>query len=263
MDTRISAVLIVLNEAHRLRECLATVAWADEIVVVDGGSTDGTPELARSLGARVVERPFTDFADQRNFAQAQATGDWLLTLDADERITEALRDEVRAAVAGATVDAFRLPRLDYMFGRWIRHGGWYPQYHLHLARRGKGRWVNPVHEVYEVAGPVGTLRSPVLHFAHADVRDFIHKLNRYTDTEAEEQWAGRSPALWRVAVEPALYFAYKYVWQRGFLDGGHGFVLAQLLAFYRFSRLAKAWTRARRPEAPAAPPPGAPPGSSP
>lgn len=250
----IAAVLIVQDEAHQLRDCLATLAWADEIVVVDGGSRDGTADLARALGGRVVERTFTDFADQRNFALAQATAEWVLMIDADERVTENLRDEIREAVRRPGCDAYRVPHLDYMFGRWIRHGGWFPQYHLRLARRSGARWDRPVHEVLTVDGKVGTLREPLLHFAHADVRDFIRKLNRYTDDEVERQWAGRRPPWWRVLWEPPLYFAYKYFVQSGWRDGGHGFILAQLMAFYRFSRLAKAWTRSRPAEDRSAPP---------
>jgi glycosyltransferase involved in cell wall biosynthesis len=250
----VSAVLIVQDEERQLGDCLATLAWADEIVVVDGGSRDGTVALARGLGARVVERAFTDFADQRNFALGHATQDWVFMVDADERVTPALRDEIARAVRDPAFAAYRVPHLDYMFGRWIRHGGWYPQYHLRLARRDRSRWDRPVHEVLAVDGAVGDLRQPLLHFSHGDVRDFVRKLNRYTDREAELEWAGRAPAVWRVVLEPPLYFLYKFVWQRGFLDGAHGFVLAQLLAFYRFTRLAKAWTRARAPQDPAAPP---------
>lgn len=240
MSQLLSAVVVVQNEAHRLAPCLEALRFADEVVVVDGGSSDGTVELASSLGARVLHRPFTNFREQRTYGLEQAKGRWIYSLDADEIVTPALAGEMLAAVRSGAFRAYRIPRLDYMFGRWIRHGGWYPQYHVCLFERDSGRWVRDVHEYWETSAPVGTLREPVLHYSHLEVANFVAKLNRYTSTAAEQRAAaGERVAAWRLVVEPPAYFAYKYFWQLGILDGAHGFTLAALLAFYRLTELAK------------------------
>ncbi|HVP37837.1 MAG TPA: glycosyltransferase family 2 protein [Candidatus Saccharimonadales bacterium] len=236
----LSIAIVAQNEAHRLGRCLESLAFADEVLVVDGGSTDGTPELAASLGARVVYRTFTGFREQRSFAVEQAHGPWVLSLDADEVVTPALASEIRETLTAPAFTAYRIPRLDYMFGRWVRHGGWYPQYHVQLFRRDSGRWEREVHERWVTGGPMGTLRHPVLHYSHLEVADFIRKLDRYTTIAARERAArGERVTLWRLALEPPAYFAYKYLWQSGFLDGAHGFTLAMLLGHYRFTELAK------------------------
>lgn len=239
---RISAVLIVRDEAYRLANCLESLRWTDEIVVVvDAATTDETAEIARGFTERVFERAFDDFSSMRTFGDDQATGDWILSVDADEIVTPALATEVRAVVAGQQA-AFRIPHLDYMFGRWIRHGGWYPQYHLRLYRRGKARWGNAVHERVAVDGGIGTLREPLLHFSHGRVSDFVAKLSRYTSVEAESAWAaGRRTNPLRLLVEPPLYAGYKYFWQQGWRDGMHGLALALLMGAYRLVVHLKLW----------------------
>jgi glycosyltransferase involved in cell wall biosynthesis len=236
----LSAVIVSQNEAHRLARCLEAAAFADEVLVVDGGSTDGTPEVAEQCGARVVRHPFVSFREQRQFAATEARGPWVLSLDSDEVVTPELAREIRATLASPACTAYRVPRLDYMFGRWIRHGGWYPQYHVQLFRPDSGRWEEEVHERWVTPGPMGTLRHPVLHYSHLEVASFVAKLNRYTTIAAGERASrGERVPGWRLALEPPAYFLYKYLWQRGFLDGAHGFTLARLLAFYRFTELAK------------------------
>lgn len=236
----LSAVVIARDEAARIERCLRALAFADEILVVDGGSTDGTQDIARSAGARVVEHPFTNFREQHRFATGEAAGPWIFSVDADEVTPPGLAQEVREAVQSGEPVAYRVPHLDYMFGRWVRHGGWYPQYHVRLFRKDKGSWVSAVHEKWVPDGPLGTLRHPLHHYSHLEVANFVEKLNRYTSVAAAERAAaGERIALWRLMLEPPAYFSYKYFVQRGFLDGAHGFTLAALLGFYRFTELAK------------------------
>ena len=256
----LTVAFIARDEAARLADSLASVAWAEErVVVVDDRTTDASAEVAAAHGARVFVRRFDDFAAQRRFAHEQATQTWLLWMDCDERVTAELADEIRAALAAPRFDGYQVPRLDYMFGRWLRHGGWYPQNHVRLVRRAAAAWRRPVHEVVEVAGPVGTLRSPMLHFSHARVSDWLAKMGRYTRLEAEAMVAeGRRVGVLALTVEPGLYAGYKLFVQQGWRDGAHGLALALLLGCYRLARNLQVWDlqqAARRPpESPECPP---------
>jgi len=239
----ISAVLITLNEEQNILACLDGVSWCDEVIVVDSGSTDRTVALAQQKGAQVITRGFTTYADQKNAALDQASMDWILSIDADERVTPDLAAEIRAAVAtpGEAV-GFAVPRLDFMFGRWIRHGEWWPQYKLRLIRRGRGHWRGVVHEVLVADGPVRYLKTPLLHYAHRTISDFVRKMDRYTTMEAESWYAaGVRPSLWRMILYPPGLFLYEYIWRHGALDGVHGLVLASLMAYYTFLKRAKLW----------------------
>ncbi|MBK7366353.1 MAG: glycosyltransferase family 2 protein [Candidatus Eisenbacteria bacterium] len=242
----LSAVLIARDEAHRIERCLEALRWADEVVVVvDDASRDETEGIARRFGARVFVRAFDSFSLMRQFADEQATCEWILSVDCDEIVTPQLAAEIRAALATEHT-AFRIPHLDYMFGRWIRHGGWYPQYHWRLYRRARATWARAIHERVEFEGSVGTLREPFLHFSHGRVSDFVNKMARYTTTEAEAALAaGRRTNVLRMATEPFLYFGYKYVVQGGWRDGAHGFVLASLMGCYRLLVHLKLWDLAQ------------------
>jgi glycosyltransferase involved in cell wall biosynthesis len=240
---KLSAVVIAGNEAHRIARCLNALRFCDEVlVVVDANATDGTADAAKPHADRVLVRAFDDFSSQRNWAEAQAAGDWILVVDCDEQVTPELAAEVRSAAQRADADAYRIVRLDYMFGKWIRHGGWYPQYHVRLFKRGATRWVGDVHERIEVNGTLGTLRAPILHFSHARVEDWVNKMARYTTIEARSlHAAGRRAGVWQILCEPPLYFGYKYVVQQGWRDGWHGLVLALLLGGYRMIVYLKLW----------------------
>jgi len=246
----VSVVLITRNEAARIRRCLESVRWADEIVVVDQHSTDGTPAICREYGARVVTRDMlAGFGDQKNFALAQATQPWILSLDADEEVTPALRREIETAVASPGEHAgFRMPRLTSYLGRFIRHCGWYPSPVLRLVRRGRGRFTEAlVHEELLVNGPVGDLGVDLLHRSYDLLADHVRKLLLYAAYDARmlEQRGDRVGglgALWRLAVKPPAVFVRKYVAQGGFREGWHGFVLsamAALVVFVNYVRLAE------------------------
>lgn len=239
---RLSAVLIARDEAHRIAGCLAALAWVDEIVVVvDAATTDDTEAIARRFTANVHSRAFDDFSGMRAFADERAAGEWILSVDCDEIVTPELAAEIRASL-DSPHSAFRVPHLDYMFGRWIRHGGWYPQYHLRLYRRARARWTSAVHERVAVEGTIGTLREPLLHFSHGRVTDFAAKMGRYTTVEAEAAFAaGRRTNALKLLLEPPLYFAYKYLWQQGWRDGFHGLALGLLMGCYRLLVHVKLW----------------------
>jgi glycosyltransferase involved in cell wall biosynthesis len=234
----VSVVVITRNEAARVRRCLESVRWADEIVVVDQHSGDGTAAICREYGARVIARDMAaGFGEQKNFAVAQATRPWVLSLDADEEVPEALRREIEAAVArpGPFV-AFRMPRLTSYLGRFIRHCGWYPSPVLRLFRRDRGRFTDAlVHEAVEVDGPVGELHADLLHRSYACLEDHVRKLLLYTGYDARmlERRGARVDglaAVWRLVLKPPAVFARKYVAQGGFREGWHGFMLSAMAA---------------------------------
>lgn len=247
---RLSVVVITKDEAERVRACLESVAWADELVVVDAESTDKTAQIAREFTDHVYVRPWPGFAAQKNFGLEQATGDWILSVDADEEVSRELRDEIEAVLAapGAACAGYRIPRRNLFWGRFIRHGGLYPDWQLRLFRRGRGRFVDrAVHESVEVEGEVGRLRAALVHRSYRDVADFLARADRYS-TLAAEEWlgSGRPARLRDLVLRPAGRFLSMYVVRAGFLDGWRGFLLAAFYAYYVFIRSAKVWERARR-----------------
>ncbi len=246
----LSVTVIAWNEEARLRDCLESAAWADEIVVVDAESSDKTVTLAREFTDKVYVRSWPGFAAQKNFAIEQATGDWILSLDADERVTPELRERIRGILReGGPADGYTVPRRNIFWGAWVRHGGLYPDYQLRLFRRGAGRFVsNAVHESVTVTGRVETLEEALLHHSYRDLEDFVRRSNRYSTLSAQD-WIrrGRSVGLPGVAIRPLGRFLSMYIVHRGFLDGWRGFVLAALYADYVFLRMAKVWEARRTP----------------
>jgi glycosyltransferase involved in cell wall biosynthesis len=255
---RLSAIIITRNEAANIGACLASVAFCDECIVVDCGSSDETVARARAAGARVIHHAWAGFGPQKNFALAQATGDWVLSIDADERISPALAAEITAAVESGTADGYQVPRSSTFCGKTIRHCGWSPDYVLRLFRRGRGRFSNDlVHEHVVCRGPVRRLREPLIHHpirSRTDVRD---KIDRYADAGAAMLLTdGRPVAWWRAPVHGALAFLRVYVVRGGFLDGAAGYGVAQYQAattYHRYARACRAQRRAvsRQDEAPA------------
>lgn len=238
----ISALVITKNEECNIQDCLVSVSWADEIVVVDSLSTDRTAEIARQVGAKVYQKAWSGYSAQKNYGSALCTSDWILSIDADERVTPELRDEIRRAAGTAEHAAYRIFVRDYMFGKWIEHGSWPQQCHVRLYRRGAGEWRAEVHESVAVNGSVGVLQERLLHYSHLTVARFIHKMNSYTDIEAERWYQQGVRKSWLVTVlSPLRIFFTEYFTRRGFLDRGHGFVLALLYSFYFFLARVKLW----------------------
>jgi glycosyltransferase involved in cell wall biosynthesis len=245
----LSAVVITFNEEERLRPCLESLAWADEVIVVDAESSDKTVQIAREFTDRVWVRPWPGFAGQKNFALDQASGDWILSVDADEEVPPELREEIGAVLGGrgASADGYRVPRRNIFLGRFIRYGGLYPDWQIRLFRRGLGRFSDhAVHESAEVTGAVGRLGAPLVHRSYRDVADFLARADRYS-TLAAEAWvrSGRPVRLSDLVLRPLGRFFGMYVVRAGFLDGWRGFLLAALYAYYVLIRSAKVWERAR------------------
>jgi len=234
---KVSAVVIARDEERMLGDCLASVAFADErLVVVDARTVDRTREVARLGGARVEERAFDTFAAQRDAALALACGEWVLFVDADERVTPALREEVMRTLALPGVKGgYWIPRHNYLMGRVVTHAGWFPDYQLRLLERRAVRMdpLRPVHEVALVDGPVGYLSEPFLHFNYATLAEFVRKQERYCGLEAE-RWLttyGR-PRLRSLVGQPVREFWSRFVRLEGYREGVLGLVLSGLLAFY-------------------------------
>jgi glycosyltransferase involved in cell wall biosynthesis len=235
--------VITLNEEERLRACLESVVWADELVVVDSGSSDKTVSIAREFTDRVLFRAWTGYGSQKNFAVAQCHGEWVLSLDADERVSVELRAEITAILADSTPCAgFRLPRRNVFQGQWIRHGGLYPDLQLRLFRRGAGRFREPpVHESVALDGHIGRLRGDLIHDSYRSVADFVTRANTYSALAATDlAAAGRGGGVADLVLRPLLRFAGMYVLRAGFRDGWRGLVLAGLYGYYVFLRAAKA-----------------------
>lgn len=251
--SRLSIAIIAWNEEARLRACLESVTWADEIVVVDAESTDKTVPLAREFTDKVYVHAWPGFAAQKNFALEHTTAEWVLSLDADERVTPELRARLEAIVkADGPADGYSIPRRNIFWGAWVRHGGLYPDYQLRLFRRGAGRFVDDaVHESVRVQGRVEKLAEPMLHHSYRDLEDFVRRSNRYSTLSAQD-WVrrGRPARLGDLIMRPLGRFVSMYILQGGFLDGWRGFVLAVLYAEYVFLRMAKVWeaSRARKPD---------------
>ena len=226
-----------------MRACLESVAWADEIVVLDSGSTDATVEIARALGARVQVTDWPGFGLQKNRAIERCTCDWILSLDADERVTPRLHAELERAIASpAGHSAFRMPRLSSYCGRTMRHGGWWPDHVVRLFRRGRARFSDdPVHEKLIVDGSIGTLTPPLTHEAFVDLDEVLDKLNRYSSAGAQRLLErGEHGSLRRAIGHGFWTFARTYVLRGGFLDGREGFMLAVSNAegaYYRYLKL--------------------------
>jgi glycosyltransferase involved in cell wall biosynthesis len=245
---RTSVVVITLNEEERLRSCLESVTWADELIVVDAESQDKTVQIAREFTDHVLARPWPGFAAQKNFGLEHATGDWILSLDADEEVSRELRDEIQTVLADpAACDGYAVPRRNLFLGQWIRHGGVYPDWQLRLFRRGRGRFLErDVHESVQVDGRVGRLSGHLVHRSYRGVADFFDRANRYSSLAAAELVRGGARARARELVSrPLGRFLSMYVVKFGFLDGRKGLLLAALYAYYVFMRTAKLWEATR------------------
>lgn len=259
MRAPLSVVILAKNEHDRLPAALESVAFADEIVVADTGSTDATEDVARLGGARVVPIGWEGFVASRNRALAEARHDWVLVLDADERVPPALRDEIVAVLEAdsAATAGWLMPRLSYFLGRPVRHGTWHPDIKLRLGRRSRGLRAagGRVHETLEVDGPVGRLATPLIHHPYRDLSDALRKAARYAELGAEDRYErGARGGAAGLFGRPAFEFFRALVLKRGFLDGGVGISVAFLHAAAYFLRAAFLLEIQRRPESGRRPP---------
>jgi glycosyltransferase involved in cell wall biosynthesis len=240
---KISATIITLNEERNIARAIESLRCCDEILVLDSGSSDRTVELARNLGARVIEGTWLGYAAQKNWAAESAGNDWVLSIDADEAISEALEAEIwNLKKNGPACDAYSMPRMARYLGRWILHSGWYPDRKIRLYDRRKATWKGEyVHESVVTEGSVGHLQGNLLHFTCESLSEHLRTLDRYTTLAAEELVARhiRVP-LWSLLLDPAWTFARAYFLKAGFLDGLEGLIIAQMAAFYTFLKYSKA-----------------------
>ena len=240
---KISAAIIALNEERNVSRVIESLRCCDEILVVDSCSTDRTMEIAAKLGARVVESPWRGYAGQKNFAAEQCENDWILSLDADESVSEALEAEIwQIKKNGAEYDAYTMPRLAQYLGSWILHSGWYPDRKVRLFDRRKAHWEGKfVHESVVVNGRIGHLESNILHFTCSSLSEHLKTMDRYTTLAAEQIIdEKRKVGLAQLLLDPPWTFVRAYVFKRGFLDGAEGLAIAYMAAFYSFLKYAKA-----------------------
>lgn len=240
----LSVAIIAMNEADRIERLLKSVRFADEVLVVDSGSTDGTQALCLRNGAVVIDQPWMGYAAQKQIALEKACSEWVLSLDADEVVSAALAEEIRTAIdeAPPEVGGFSMPRLSYYLGRWIRHGGWYPDSKIRLVRRKRGRWVGEaLHETLMVDGRVPGLSQPIHHVVYRSISDQLRTIDRYSTIAARER--GRASGFYVLSgLGHALgKFFECYLWKLGLVDGWPGLVIAVNSAWYVFLKHAKAW----------------------
>lgn len=246
---RISATIITFNEERNIARAMESLRCCDEIIVVDSNSTDRTAEIAAKLGALVIESPWPGYAQQKNLAAKRASYDWILSLDADEALSEALEGEIwHIKKNGPGFDAYTMPRLAQYMGRWILHSGWYPDRKIRLYNRRKAQWIGDfVHETLEVQGKVGHLSSDLLHFTCDSFAEHFKTMDRYTTLAAEQiVEQRRRVGLKHLLLDPPWTFVRTYFLRRGFQDGLEGLTIAYMAALYNFVKYAKARNMAPR-----------------
>ena len=245
---KISAYIIAYNEAEKIRDCINSVLWADEIIVADSHSTDGTSEIAEELGAKVVHIPFEGYGDLRNKAISYCNGEWIFSLDSDERCTKNVRDEILTLIENASLDIYNIPRKNFFMGRWIKHSGWYPNFRQpQLFKKGKMSYdFKPVHEgfINHSDKEIGVLKNIIWQFPFKNTEEVIHKANRYSTLGVEKlQDKGVNGGVFKAFLHGLWAFNKHYIFKLGFLDGGPGFVIAFGNfegTFYRYIKLYEA-----------------------
>jgi glycosyltransferase involved in cell wall biosynthesis len=241
----ITVFTLTFNEARQLRAVMESVKWADEIIVVDSFSTDGTVEIAREYGAKIISEKFCGFGKLRNFALDAAKHDWILSIDSDERCTPELMEEIRRELGkGPSCDAYHVPRKSHFLGHWIRHCGWYPDYRQpQFFNRKKMHYADElVHETYVLDGRLGYLKQHALQYPWDTLEIAAGKLQRYSTLMARRyDEEGKKASLFKILVNPVVMFWKTYVHKLGFLDGSHGLILAGLYGYYTFLKHAKLW----------------------
>ena len=244
---KVSVYVITFNEKDKITDCLESVKWADEIVVLDSFSTDGTVEICGKYTGKIIQKKFEGFGKLRNAAVEACSNDWVLSIDADERVTEELKNEVLALLEkGPDADAYYVPRKSHFMGKWIRHCGWYPDYRQpQFFDRRKMRYTEQlVHETFELSGKLSYLKGHALQFPFINLDQYLRKMERYSSLRAEEMFKeGRKFKLRNVVINPQAMFFRMYVAKLGFLDGAHGLILSMLYGYYTLLKYVKLWEK--------------------
>lgn len=254
MADLITATVITYNEEKNIQACLESLTWAKEIVVVDSGSSDRTLEICRGYTDKVLINPWVGFIEQKNFAISAATYDWVLNVDADERVPEELRHAIERELAAPRHKGYWIARRNYFLGRWIRHGGWYPDRVLRLFDRRAGRFggLNP-HAYFAIPeGSVGVIHSDLIHLTYPDLSEYLRKQDWYTGISARERvkWGRRPGSITRMELllRAMLKFTQVYLVKRGFLDGMHGWIVAAGASYFNVFKYAKVWEAGLAPD---------------
>lgn len=250
MKLPVTACIITYNEERNIRDCLRSVGWADEILVVDSHSTDRTVEVAREFTDRVIQRKWNGINEQRQFAQDQARHDWVFNLDADERVSEDLAREIASLDLSSATDGYLMPRCAFYLGRWIRHGGWYPDYKLRLYRKAKARFIdNDPHDTLEFTGKTARLAGEIHHYTYRSVADQLAQIQKFSTVRAEQYLrSGRRFGYLQMLLRPCWKFVNTYLFRLGALDGMAGFVISALSSYHVFVTWAKFWELTHRPK---------------
>lgn len=237
----ISAVVLTKDEEKNLDDCLQGLLWCDEIVIIDDYSQDKAVQVAAKFGAKVFQRHLQDdFASQRNFALRQTQGEWVFFVDADERVTPPLVDEIKKAVKEKEFNGFFLKRQDFLWGRPLKHGETASICLLRLGRKGAGKWQRRVHETWQIKGKVGELKEPLNHYPHPTISAFLKEINFYSSLNAQEFLKeGQRVNLWQLIAYPLGKFGQNYLFHLGFLDGPPGIIVALMMSFHSFLTRAK------------------------
>lgn len=243
--SKISVCVISFNEERNIEECLKSVSWADDIIMVDSFSTDRTIELAKQYTSKIFVQEWKGYSEAKNYAVQNTSNDWILSIDADERVTPELKNEIISVINDSSkrYTGYKVARQAYFLGKWIKHCGWYPGYVLRLFRKDSGTFSNSrVHEKFELVGETGTLKHDLLHFTDDNLLHYFNKFNKYTSLAADDLVEKGTPfQLWHLFIKPIYTFFKMFILKRGFLDGLHGFILSVLSSAYVFTKYAKLW----------------------
>ncbi len=247
---KVSVTIITYNEEDNIRACLESISWADEIVVVDSGSNDKTVEICKEYTERVFFNTWEGMKEQKACAVKKASHSWVFSLDADERVTEALKNFVLKELQNPAADGYRFPRKNYFLGKWLKHGGWYPDHVLRLFRKDKGHFggINPHDRVIIETGSVANIESPIIHITYKSLSQYIHKQNLYSSISAQEKVKAGKPgkvSSFMIVMKTAEKFFEVYIIKRGFLDGFHGLIAAIGATCAAFFKHAKIWELTR------------------
>ena len=244
MQPTISAIIIAKNEEKNIEECLKNLTFCDEVVIVDDNSTDKTATIAKRLGAKVFQHSLNNnFATQRDFGLSKAAGDWLLFVDADERVDAKLAKEIQNLIQSNVLEnGFYIKRLDYMWGKVLVHGEAGDIYLLRLAKKNAGKWKGKVHETWSIKEPTGVLKNVLYHYPNPTISEFLEKINFYSSLRANELYDAQvKTSFWQIIAYPKAKFIQNYILRRGFMDGNAGFVFAMIMSFHSFLVRGKLW----------------------
>jgi len=242
-NSMISVVVLTKNEEKNIKECLESLQWADEIIIVDDYSQDKTRKIAQKFGAKVFKHRLGDnFANQRNFGLKKARGDWVLFVDADERVPPLLAKEIRIATVKKHFSGFYLKRKDYFLGRWLNHGETAHLKFLRLAKKNSGRWQRGVHEFWQIEkGRIGELKEPLLHYSHSNLTEFLEDINYFSTLDAQIFYQEKKKLAFLDWLKPLLKFIQNYFLRLGFLDGFPGLIMALMMSLYSLTVRIKVW----------------------